>query len=131
MNQPDRATRYRKGKSDPTDAESAARSVLAGVADTTPKSGEGEVEMIRMLKRAKDSAVKVRTQAFNQMKALMVTSPTQLRESRRGRTTAALVSLCRGFRRRLDGSTAAAKHALRSLGRRYHQLGKEIQGTRV
>ena len=67
MNRPDHATRYRKGKSDPTDAESAARSVLAGVADATPKSGEGEVEMIRMLKGAEDSAVKARTQAFNQM----------------------------------------------------------------
>ena len=66
--------RYRKGKSDPTDAEMAARSVLAGVADATPKSGEGEVEMIRMLKGAKDSAIKARTQAVNQMKALVVTS---------------------------------------------------------
>ena len=50
VNRPDRSTRYRKGKSDPTDAEMAARAVLAGVADATPKSGEGEVEMIRMLK---------------------------------------------------------------------------------
>ena len=49
VNRPDRSTRYRKGKSDPTDAEMAARAVLAGVADATPKSGEGEVEMIRML----------------------------------------------------------------------------------
>ena len=72
VNRPDRSTRYRKGKSDPTDAEMAARSVLAGVAEATPKSGEGEVEMIRMLKSAKDSAVKARTQAFNQMKALIV-----------------------------------------------------------
>ena len=75
VNRPDRATGYRKGKSDPTDAESAARSVLAGVADATPKSGVGEVEMIRMLKSAKDSAVKARTQAFNQMKALTAHLP--------------------------------------------------------
>ena len=53
VNRPDRSTRYRKGKSDPTDAEMAARAVLAGVADATPKSGEGEVEMIRMFKSAK------------------------------------------------------------------------------
>ncbi len=56
VNRPDRSIRYRKGKSDPTDAEMAARAVLAGVADATPKSGEGEVEMIRMLKSAWDSA---------------------------------------------------------------------------
>ena len=128
VNRPDRATGYRKGKSDPTDAESAARSVLAGVADATPKSGVGEVEMIRMLKSAKDSAVKTRTQAFNQMKALTVASPAQLRESLSGSTTAALVSVCRSFRPgRLDSPTAAAKHALRSLARRYHQLSKEIK----
>ena len=71
VNRPDRSIRYRKGKSDPTDAEMAARSVLAGVADATPKSGEGEVEMIRMLKSTKSSAVKARTQAVNQMKALV------------------------------------------------------------
>ena len=69
VNRPDRSVRYRKGKSDPTDAEMAARAVLAGVADATPKSGEGEVEMIRMLKSAKNSAVMARTQAVNQMKA--------------------------------------------------------------
>ena len=55
-----------RGKSDPTDAEVAARAVLAGVANATPKSGEGEIEMIRILKSAKDSTV-------NQMKALVVT----------------------------------------------------------
>ena len=78
VNRPDRSTRYRKGKSDPTDAEMAARAVLAGVADATPKSGEGEVEMIRMLKSAKDSAVKARTQAVNQMRALVVTGPSRV-----------------------------------------------------
>ena len=39
VNRPDRSTRYRKGKSDSTDAEMAARSVLAGVATATPKAG--------------------------------------------------------------------------------------------
>ena len=80
VNRPDRSVRHRKGKSDPTDAEMAARSVLAGVADAIPKSGKGEVEMIRMLKSAKNSAVKARTQAVNQMKALVVTAPAELRE---------------------------------------------------
>ena len=83
VNRPDRSVRYRKGKSDPTDAEMAARAVLAGVAAATPKSGEGEVEMIRMLKSTKNSAVKARTQAVNQMKALVLTAPAGLRETRR------------------------------------------------
>ena len=98
VNRPDRSTRYRKGKSDPTDAEMAARAVLAGVADATPKSGEGEVEMIRMLKSTKDSAVKARTQAINQMKVLVVTAPARLREHLTGLTVAALVTRSKSFR---------------------------------
>ena len=35
VNRPDRSVRHRKGKSDPTDAEMAARAVLSGVADAT------------------------------------------------------------------------------------------------
>ena len=125
---PDRSARYRKGKSDPTDAEMAARAVLAGVAEATPKSGEGEVEMIRMLKSAKDSAVKARTQAINQMRALVVTAPVQLREHLAGLTAAALVTPCKSLRPgRLEGPTTAAKYALRSLARRYRQLSNEIK----
>jgi len=78
VNRPDRSTRRRLGKSDPTDAEMAARSVLAGVARDQPKSGIDKVEMIRMLKRTKDSAMKSRIQAINQMKALIVTAPVEL-----------------------------------------------------
>ncbi len=102
--------------------------MLSGVAGATPKSGEGEVEMIRMLKSAKDSAVKARTQTVNQMKALVVTAPAQLRETLDGLTTAALAARCKSFRPgRLKDPAAAAKYALRSLARRYRQLGKEIR----
>ena len=127
VNRPDRSARYRKGKSDPTDAEMAARAVLAGVADATPKSGDGEVEMIRMLKSTKDSAVKARTQAVNQMKALVVTAPSELRETLDGLSIAALATRCARFRpSRPDDPAAAAKYALRSLARRYRQLSQEI-----
>ena len=125
VNRPDRSVRRRKGKSDPTDAESAARAVLAGVANATPKSGEGEVEMIRMLKSTKDSAVKARTQAINQVRAIVVTAPAELRETLGGLSASALVARCKSFRPgRLDGPTAAAKFALRSLACRYHQLNQ-------
>ena len=124
VNRPDRSTRYRKGKSDSTDAEMAARAVLAGVADATPKSGEGEVEMIRMLKCAKDSAVKARTQAINQMKALVVTAPAELRETLDGLSADTLATRCKSFRPgRLDDPMAAAKYALRSLACRHFGVG--------
>ena len=57
----------------------AARSVLAGVAKGYPKSGLDNVEMIRRLKIVKSSAIKPHTQAMNQMKALIVTAPLELR----------------------------------------------------
>ena len=131
VNRPDRSTRYRKGKSDPTDAEMAARAVLAGVANATPKSGEGEIEMIRMLKSTKDSALKARTQAINQMRALVVTAPAALRETLDGLTATALAARCRSLRPgRLEDPTAAAKYTLRSLACRYLQLDKEIRDLR-
>jgi len=128
VNRSDRSTRRRKGKSDPTDAEMAARAVLAGVADATPKSGVDEVEMIRMLKITKDSAVKARTQAINQMQALIVTAPATLRETLGGLTSTKLVDHCARFRLgELTTPTTAAKHALRSLAHRCHQLTGEIE----
>ena len=132
VNRPDRSVRYRKGKSDPTDAEMAARSVLAEVADATPKSGEGEVEMVRMLKSARDSVIKARTQAGNQMKALVVTAPAELREMLDGLTTSALAKRCRGFRlSRLDDPKTVAKYTLRSLACRYRQLSDEVRDLEV
>ncbi len=43
VNRPDRSLRHRKGKSDPLDAEAAARAVLAGTATATPKDGDDQV----------------------------------------------------------------------------------------
>ena len=132
VNRPDRATRYRKGKSDPTDAEMAARAILAETADAIPKSSQGEVEMIRMIKSAKDSSVKARTQAINQMKALIVTAPASLRETLDGLSVSALATRCRYFRiSRLNDPMSAAKYTLRSLACRYHQLTGEIRDLKV
>ena len=49
--------------------------MLAGTATGTPKHGDDCVEMIRILKLARDSAVKSQTQAVNQLKAVIVTAP--------------------------------------------------------
>ena len=44
----DRQARRRRGKSDPLDAEAAARAVQAGTVSGQPKAGDGQVEMIRV-----------------------------------------------------------------------------------
>ncbi len=44
VDRPDRRTRRRRGKSDPIDAEAAARAALSGVAGGVPKTGTGPVE---------------------------------------------------------------------------------------
>ena len=54
---PRKGQRRLQGKSDPVDAEHAARQVLAGAGAVPPKTGEGSVEAIRLLKVARDTAV--------------------------------------------------------------------------
>ena len=79
VNRPNRQLRRRWGKTDATDAQSAARAVLSGQATGTPKTGNGPVAAIRMLSVARRSAIKARTQAINQLHALVVTAPDQVK----------------------------------------------------
>lgn len=79
VNRPDRARRRRKGKNDPVDAEAAARAVLAGDACAIPKDRDGAVGELRALMVARRSAIKARTQATNQLRALLVDGDDELR----------------------------------------------------
>lgn len=80
VNRPDRSKRRLQGKSDPTDAESAARSVLSGSATAIAKTPSGAAEMMRVVSVARRSAVKAKTQAMNQLRALLVSAPQDVRE---------------------------------------------------
>ena len=75
VERPKRRHLGRNGKSDPIDAEAAARAVLSGEALGEPKSADGKVEMIRVLRSARHSAVKARSQAANQLQSFVVTAP--------------------------------------------------------
>jgi transposase len=123
-----RSSRRNLEKSDPSDAEAAARAVLAGQTSGVPKSGDGRVEMIRALRAARRSAIKARTQAANQLQALRVTAPDELLDRLRGLSTKELVCVAARFRLG-DGPTdvaTATKFALRSVARRYEALSAEI-----
>jgi transposase len=123
-----RSSRRNHEKSDPSDAEAAARAVLAGEASGVPKSADGQVEMIRTLRAARRSATKARTQAANQLQALRVTAPEELRRRLRGLSTKELVSVAARFRLGDDPRDVptATKFALRSVARRYEALSSEI-----
>lgn len=58
VNRPNRQLRHRRGKDDHTDAYAAARAALSGEATAVPKSGDGPVEAIRILRLVRRSAVK-------------------------------------------------------------------------
>ena len=125
---PKRRDQYRSGKSDPIDAEAAARAVSAGTATGRPKGTDGEVEMIRALRAARRSAVKARAQAANQLKAMLITAPEGLKSELRALSTAKLVTKVSRFRPGTSPSDVetATKFALRSVARRYQRLSEEI-----
>jgi len=128
VNRPDRKARRLKGKSDPIDAEAAARAVLSGEATALPKSGDDRVEMIRALRTARSSAIKARTQAVNALKALVVSAPSELREQLRAMSSTQLVRTCARLRPGVLASPlAATKLAMRSLASRYETLEAEIK----
>jgi transposase len=127
VNRPDRAARRRRGKSDPVDADAAARAVQAWEATGTPKAQDGMVEMLRALRVARQTAVKARTQAVNALKGLLVTAPAGLREQLEGLTTTKLIRQAAALDPgTLATPTAATMLALGGLARRYQQLDAEI-----
>jgi transposase len=133
VERPKRRHLRHEAKSDLRDAEAAARAVLSGEATGVPKSGDGRVEMIRVLRAARRSAVKAKSQAANQLQGLRVTAPEKLRDRLRGLPTKELVGVAARFRPGCDpiDVEAATKLALRSLARRYEALSEEIAGLDV
>ena len=128
VNRANRQLRRRYGKTDTTDAQAAARAALNGQASGLPKSGDGPVEGIRMLSVARRSAIKARTQAINQIHALVVTAPDQVKHHLTGLSPKARVNKSAAFRPgTADTTTRYAKQALRLLSRRYQSLTAEIR----
>jgi transposase len=129
IDRPDRKTRRSAGKSDPIDAEAAARAALARVRTGIPKQRHGHVEALRNLRVARRSAVDQRADCVRRIKTLIVTAPDQLRERLRGLNDRDLLATCAASRpdaTRIEDPEQAAKVALRSLARRHAALSDEI-----
>jgi transposase len=127
VDRPNRQHRRRRGKSDPADAEAAARAVLAGDATGVPKDSTGAVETVRVLHLCRRSAVKARTQAANQIKDLILTAPEPVRAQLRDKKTPQRVRLAAAWRPgEVVDPTSATRRALRDLARRWLTLTAEI-----
>ena len=130
VNQPHAHTRRRVGKSDPIDAEMAARLFQAGKAKAVPKQTDGIVESIRLLRVARHSAVKSRTPHWS--RSVTSSSPPRrscVINSAAARRSAARSPSARGSARQageLRSPSQAAKFALRSTAQRVQALDQEI-----
>jgi transposase len=127
VNRPDRATRRSRGKSDPTDAENAARAVLARKATAIPKDQSGAAEAMRAVSVARRSTVKAKTQAINRLRALLVSAPQEIRERLLKTKTSECVASC--ARLRSLGNTPMLQTltaTLRLLAKRWLALTEEL-----
>jgi transposase len=116
----------RGGKSDALDALRAAREVLAQERPAVPRR-RGDREALRVLLATRQGAVTARTCALNQLKALIVGAPEELRAERRARSTTGQVAYCAALRDRpahsLEHRTTV--RALRSTAQRVQVLAAE------
>jgi len=128
VDRPDRRTVGVEGSRTASTQRRRHAAVLAGVATAQPKAGTGAMEMVRSLRVARQSALKARTQAANELHALVVTAPDATRAELRRLKLAQLVTRAAAFRRsaELTTSTAATKLALKSVALRYQHLSAEI-----
>src|SRR4051794_26157691 len=128
VDRPNRQVRRRHGKSDVVDAVAAARAVASHQATVVPKAHNGNVEALRALQVVHRSAIKARTQALNQLDALIVTAPDPLRAQLRGLSRADRLAVCAGYRpAERDDLVAITKLALRELATRILDLNAQTR----
>jgi transposase len=126
---PRRGERRISGKSDAIDAEHAARQVLASIHLPIPKAADGQVEAIRLIKIARDSAVKARSTTMITLKAILVTADAELRAELEPLSDYKLIEAAAALEPDAAPADpdAAMQYALGSLGRRWLMLHKEVK----
>jgi transposase len=129
VDRPNRQTRRKVGKSDPTDAVAAARAALSGQASVTPKTRNGPVEQMRVLLVARRSARQQRIQTLNQLRHLAFTAPEPIRARFKDRYKTGLVTEAAKMRPRQgsDPVTFTTNTVIRGLARRIQGLNAEVK----
>jgi transposase len=126
---PDRTDRRLRGKSDDLDAINAARAALNERRTTTPKSRDGLVEALRVLRLTRSTAVKSRRAALQLLRNHIVSAPEDLRDQVRQLTRMQLIRTLASWRPDTGGFRdpgCATRIALKSLARRILELDDEI-----
>ena len=133
VNRPDRSGRRLRGKSDAVDAEAAARAVLSGQATSIPKTQNGAVEAIRVLRLVYTSAVKDRTAAMNQFHAVVSTAPESMRDELAALAGPTKIDRASRWRVRADDNVVAAatRRSLRELAVRIVTLDNQADRVEV
>jgi transposase len=116
-----RRQEHRRGKSDLIDAGLAARRLVAGERLSLPRGG-GRREDLRLLLLERRGAMQARTAALNQLSALVVTAPEQVRERLAGLSGERLAQAAARLRPRPE----VMNGVLRRLGQRVVRLSKEV-----
>ena len=129
VDRPNRQTRRRVGKSDPTDAIAAARAALSGAATVTPKTRNGPVEQMRVLLVARRSARQQRIQTLNQLRHLVFCAPAPIRSRFKDRYKTGLVAEAAAMRPRqgTDPVLFTTNTVIRNLAQRIQGLNNEIR----
>ena len=126
---PDRHDRRKRGKNDDLDAQNAAHAAVSGKRVVTPKSRDGMVESLRVLKACRKTAVAARRVALQMIQNTIVCAPDELRGALREMTRMRLVRTLAAWRPDLTdyrNVVSAYRITLKSLGRRYLELHDEI-----
>ena len=126
---PDRSDRRKRGKDDDLDAQNAAHVAFAGKRTVTPKSRDGMIESLRVLKACRKAAVAARRVGLQLIHNTVVCAPDELREALRKLTRMQLIRTLAAWRPDLSNYrnvVSAYRISLKSLGRRYLELHDEI-----
>jgi transposase len=126
---PDRHDRRQRGKNDDLDAQNAAHAAFAGKRTVTPKSRDGMIEALRVLKACRKTAVAARRVALQMIHNTVVCAPDELRDMLRKLSRMKLIRTLASWRPDMTdyrNVASAYRIALRSLARRYLELHDEI-----
>src|SRR5512144_1200741 len=95
---PDKHDRRKRGKNDDLDAQNAAHAAFAGKRTVTPKTRDGMIESLRVLKACRKTAVAARRIALQMIQNTIVCAPDELRGTLRHMTRMELIRTLAAWR---------------------------------